>query len=270
MARAIWSGSIGFGLVNVPVKLYSAVRNHSISFHQLARGDLGRIRQKRVSSATGEEVPYEDIVKGYEIAPDQYVVIDPEELEALDPEASRTIEIEDFVDLPHIDPIYFDHPYYLGPYDQAAAKPYRLLVEAMHATNKVAVGRFVMRTKQYLAAVRAKDGILVLETMNYADEIVPQEEIEDVPGPDDVEIRARELDMAKQLVESLAADFDPERYEDSYRLQVLELIERKAAGQEVVTQPTIEQPTRVVDLMSALEESLDAAKERKQQKKRAS
>lgn len=270
MARAIWSGSIGFGLVNVPVKLYSAVRSHSIGFHQLARGDLSRIRQKRVSSISGEEVPYEDIVKGYEIAPDQYVVIDPEELDALDPEASRTIEIEDFVDLPEIDPIHFDQPYYLGPHDQAAAKPYRLLVEAMHVTNKVAIGRFVMRTKQYLAAVRAKDGILVLETMNYADEIVPQEEIEGVPGEDDVEVRPRELDMARQLVESLSSEFDPERYEDEYRTRVLELIERKAAGQEVVTQPTIEQPARVVDLMSALEESLDAAKERREQKKRAS
>ncbi|HEX2026696.1 MAG TPA: Ku protein [Nitriliruptorales bacterium] len=264
MARAIWSGAISFGLVNVPVKLYTAVQSRSVSFHQIARQDGARIRQKRVSSATGEEVPYEEIVKGYEIAPGRYVVIEPEELESLDPEASRTIDIQDFVDLHEIDPIHYDRPYYLGPSDQAAARPYRLLVEAMRETSKVGIATFVMRTKQYLAALRPKDGALLLSTMNYSDEIVPIGSVEGLPG-EDLELRDRELQMAVQLVESLSTSFEPERYHDEYRERVVELIEKKAAGEAVVVQPTAEEPAKVVDLMSALEESLQAAKRRDQQ-----
>ncbi|MBW3561160.1 MAG: Ku protein [Actinobacteria bacterium] len=266
MPRAIWSGSISFGLVNVPVKLYSAVSSQSLGFHQLVAEEDGysRVRQKRVSGRTGEEVPYDEIKKGYELSPGQYVVIDPDELEALDPDASRTIDIEDFVDLDDIDPMFYDRPYYLGPADAAANKPYRLLVEAMKDTNKVAIARFVMRTKQYLAAIRAKDGLLVLETMNYADEIVPAEEVDGVPAPEEVEIKDRELDMARQLVESLATAFEPEKYEDTYRLQVLDLIERKAAGEEIAVEPSVEEPEKVVDLMAALEESINAAQQRKQ------
>ncbi len=266
MARAIWSGAISFGLVNVPVKLHAAVRSNTLQFHQLTR-EGERVRQKRVAGASNQEVAWEEIVKGYELAPGQYVLIDPEELEALDPEASRTIDIEDFVDLADIDPMYYDRPYYLAPADAAAARPYRLLVEAMQQTSKVGIARFVMRTKQYLAALRARSGQLVLSTMNYADEIVPVSEIDGLPSADQVEIRDRELQMANQLIESLAAPFEPERYKDEHRLRVLELIERKAAGEAVVTEPTVEEPTRVVDLMSALEESLEAAQQRKGQKK---
>ena len=264
MARAIWNGSISFGLVNVPVKLYSAVQGSAqVSFHQLHATDKSRIKQKRVCAKDGEEVPYEEIVKGYEIAPGQYVVIEPEELEALDPEASRTIDIEDFVDLDEIDPVYYDRPYYLGPYDKASAKAYRLLLDAMRETNKVAIARFVMRTKQYLAAIRPKDGVLVLSTMNYADEIAPSDEVEGSNETDDVDVKPRELEMAKQLIASLSDDFDPTKYEDEYRVRVIELIEKKAAGEEIVVEPTTEEPARVVDLMAALEESLNAAKQRK-------
>lgn len=266
MPRAIWSGSISFGLVNVPVKLFSAVSSRGLGFHQLVEdGDgFARVRQKRVSGRTGEEVPYDEIKKGYELSAGQYVVIEPDELDALDPEASRTIDIEDFVDLGEIDPMYYDRPYYLAPADPSTAKPYRLLVEAMKDTNKVAIARFVMRTKQYLAAIRAKDDVLVLETMNYADELVAADEIESVPDPDDIEIKDRELEMARQLVESLSTGFDPTRYEDTYRARVLELIERKAAGEDIAVAAEAEEPEKVVDLMAALEESIDAAEQRKQ------
>ncbi|MDQ4131257.1 MAG: Ku protein [Actinomycetota bacterium] len=266
MARAIWSGAISFGLVNVPVKLYPAVRSNTLRFHQLTR-EGQRVRQKRVAGPSSEEVAWEDIVKGYELAPGQYVLVDPEELDALDPEASRTIDIEDFVELADIDPIYYDRPYFLAPADAAAARPYRLLVEAMQGTSKVAIARFVMRTKQYLAALRARDDVLVLSTMNYADEIVPLSEVDGLAAADQVEIRDRELQMARQLIESLTTPFEPGRYEDEYRLRVLELIERRAAGEVLVSEPTVEQAPRVVDLMSALEESLEAAKERKDHQK---
>lgn len=264
MARAMWTGTVSFGLVNVPVKLYSAVSSNSVRFRQLVEedGQHSRVRQKRVSATTGAEVDYEDVQKGYELSPGHYVVVDRDELDALDPEASRTIDIEDFVDLDEIDPMFFDRPYYLGAADEAAAKPYRLLVTAMEETNKVAVARFVMRSKQYLAAIRARDGALVVETMNYADEIVPADDIEGIPDADEVEVNDREIDMAKQLVESLATEFEPDRYEDTYRTKVLELIEKKAAGEEMVTEPAAEESAEVVDLMAALEESLDEAKKR--------
>jgi DNA end-binding protein Ku len=264
VARTLWSGAISFGLVNVPVRLVSAVRPQNVRFNQVSVRDGARVKQKRVSAATGEEVAYEDIAKGYEVAPGKYVVITREELEALDPEATRTIEIEDFVDLDEIDPVYFDQPYYLAPYDRSADKPYRLLVLAMERSSKVAIARFVMRSKQYLAAVRAKDGALVISTMNYADEVVPVREVEGIPDEEAVELRDREVVMAEQLIESLAAPFEPERYEDEYRKQVLELIDRKARGEEVVAPAAVAEPTEVVDLMAALEQSIEAANQRRE------
>jgi len=258
MPRAIWSGSISFGLVNVPIKLYSAISPKDVRFNQLEEGTNARIRQKRVSAETGEEVPYENIVKGYEVAPDRYVVITPEELEGLDPKATRTIDIEDFVELDQIDPIHYERPYYLVP-ERGAAKAYALLLTAMKDTNKVAIARMVLRTKQYLAAIRPMGDVLCLETMLFADEVVPTEDLEGVPGAD-VEISDRELKMARQLIESLSTDFEPEKYHDEYREQVMALIDRKAEGQEFVAQPAAEEPTRVVDLMAALEASLAAAK----------
>ncbi len=260
MARAIWNGSISFGLVNIPVKLYTAVSKKTVSFHQLDARTGARVRMQRVSSLDGAEVPYEQIVKGYELAPDQYVVVSPEELDVLDPEATHTIDIEAFVDLADIDPVYFDTPYYVAP-NKAAEKPYALLVRAMEEQGKVAIARFVLRTKQYLAALRAKDGALVLSTMVYADEVegvdgVP--ELRDLGGAEPTE---RELTMARQLIDSLSAAFTPEEFRDTYREQVLDLIERKAAGEEIVAAPAqADDGGSVVDLVAALEASVAAAR----------
>ena len=221
MPRPIWSGSISFGLVNVPVKLFSAVSSQDVRFHQLRKADSSRIRQKRVSAADGEEVPYEEIVKGYEIGPDQYVIVDPEELAALDPKATQSIDIEEFVDLDQIDPIYYEHPYYLVP-DKRAEKAYALLTEAMARTNKVAIAKFVMRTKQYLAALRPAaptgDGrsVLVLSTMLYADEVVPASQLDALPSGDDELVTDRELKMAESLIDSLTVEkFEPEKFHDT-------------------------------------------------------
>jgi len=259
MPRAIWSGSISFGLVNIPVKLYSAVSRKSVHFNQLDARTNTRIKQKRVSTEDGTEVPYEQIVKGYELASGAYVVVSDDELAALDPKAVRTIDVDEFVDLAEIDPIFYDSAYYLAP-DQAA-KPYALLAEAMQQSGKVGIAHFVMRTKQYLAAVRPKDGVLLLSTMVYADEINAPSEIPELSELEGVEVADKELEMARQLIDSLSADFEPERFRDDYRLAVLELIERKAAGEEVVAPAAAMEPDRVIDLMAALEASVAAAKE---------
>jgi len=252
---AIWSGTIGFGLVSVPVKVVSATRSRDVRFNQLEEGTNARIRYRKVSDVTGEEVPSERIVKGYEIAPSQYVVVDDEEMKALAPKSSRVIEIEDFVDLDQIDPLFFENPYYLSP-DQAGTKPYRLLVEAMTQLRKVAIGRVVMRSKERLVAIRPLDGVLCLETMRYVDEIINPEGI--VPEAD-AEPTEREVEMARQLVEALSADFEPSKYHDEYREQLMSIIERKAAGEEVVAEPMVEEHGTVVDLMAALEASLARA-----------
>src|SRR2546426_2490222 len=260
MARAIWSGSISFGLLNVPVKLYSAVSRKSVSFRELRQTDSSRIRHKRVSEADGEEVPYEEIVKGYEIAPEQYVVLTRDELEELDPKKTRAIEIQDFVDLDEIDPIYFDHPYYLGP-DKGAEKAYALLVKAMADSKKVAVARFVLRNREHLAAIRPMGKVLTMATMRFADEVVRPEELDDVIPEDGRKLSKRELEMARQLIESLSTDFDADKYRDEYREELVALIERKARGEEVVEAVSEEpKPTKAPDLMAALEESLAAVK----------
>jgi DNA end-binding protein Ku len=256
----MWSGAISFGLVNVPVKLYSAVNRKTVRFHQLNGKTGTRIAQKRVDPTTGEEVPYEDLVKGYELTKDRYVVITPDELESLDPEKTRTIDIEDFVDLVDIDPVYYDHPYYLVP-DKGAAKAYGLLLNAMRESGKVAIARVVIRTKEQLVAIRPAPGdVLMMETMIFADEVVPPDQIDDLPEAGDLKASERELQMAQQLIASLSSDFEPEKYHDEYREKVLELIERKAAGEEIAVQPEAPQPTKVPDLMAALEASLAAVK----------
>ncbi len=263
MPRPIWSGAISFGLVNVPVKVFSATSSKDVRFHQLDGKSKSRIKQKRVSVATGEEVPYEDLIKAYEIAPDNYVTITPEELEALDPKASKTIDIEDFVDLDQIDPVYYERPYYLVP-DKGGQKAYALLRNAMRETNKVGIARVVLRTKQYLAAIRPLDDALVMETMLFADEVNPLEEL-DLPGPD-VDVTEREEKMARSLIDSLTTDFEPSKYRDEYRERVLKLIEQKASGQEIVVEDAAEEAPRVVDLMAALEASLAAVKSGKPDK----
>jgi DNA end-binding protein Ku len=260
MPRSIWSGAISFGLVNVPVKLYSSVSRKTVRFHQLNGKTGHRIAQKRVDSDTGDEIAYEDIVKGYELTKDRYVVITPDELESLDPEKTRSIDIEDFVDLQDIDPVYYDHPYYLVP-DKGASKAYGLLLHAMEEADKVAIARVVIRSKEQLVAIRPAFGrALMMETMVFADEVVSPEDIDDLPEADDLKISDRELKMAQQLIDSLSSEFAPEKYKDEYREKVLELIERKAAGEEIAVQPEAPQPKKVPDLMAALEASLAAVK----------
>ena len=257
MPRSIWTGAISFGLVTVPVKLYSAVQRKTVRFNQLDSEDGVRIAQKRVNAQTGEEVPYERIVKGYEISPDRYVVIEPGELESLEPTKTRTIDIEDFVDLSEIDPVFYDHPYYLAP-AAGGAKPYRLLLEAMAETGKVAIATVVIRSKESLVAIRPQGDVLGMATMLFADEILDPDRIDELPDAEEVSTTAKELQIAKQLVESLAGPFEPEKYKDSYREEVLSLIERKAAGEEIAVQPVAEEePAAVPDLMAALQASLD-------------
>jgi DNA end-binding protein Ku len=255
--RSIWSGAISFGLVNVPVKLYSAVSRKTVRFHQLNRETGNRISQRRVDPVTEEEVAYDDIVKGFELTKDSYVVITPEELEALDPERTRTIDIEDFVDLEDIDPIYYDHPYYLVP-DTGATKAYGLLLNAMQESGKVAIAKVVLRSKEQLVAIRPQEDLLCMETMIFADEVVSHDSIDDLPEAKELKVSARELKMAQQLIESLSTEWEPGKYRDEYREKVIELIERKAAGEEIAVQPEAPQPTKVPDLMAALEASLAA------------
>jgi DNA end-binding protein Ku len=257
MARAIWSGAISFGLVNVPVKLFSAVSRKTVRFHQIDSKSGQRIRQQRVNPE-GEEVKYEDIVKGYEIGPDRYVMIEPEELEALEPQKTRSIDIEAFVDLDQIDPIFYDHPYYLAP-DKGAEKAYKLLVDAMDDAKKVAIARVVIRSKENLVALRPVGDVLAMETMLFADEVIPPDSLDELTV-DGGKTSERELEMAKQLIESLAADFEPEQYRDEYRDRVLDLIERKAAGETITIETPEEEPQKVPDLMAALEASIAAAK----------
>jgi DNA end-binding protein Ku len=260
MPRAIWSGAISFGLVNIPVKLYSAVSRKTVRFHQIDAESGQRIRQQRVNPGSGEEVPYEQIVKGYEISPDRYVTITPEELEALEPQKTRTIDIEQFVDLEQIDPIYYDHPYYLAP-DKGAAKAYKLLLDAMAEADKVAIARVVIRSKENLVALRAYGGAITMETMLFPDEVTQPDSIEELAAVDgDVKTTKRELDMAKQLIESLSGDFDPSEYRDEYRERVLDMIERKAAGETITIEEPVAEKKEVPDLMAALEASIAASK----------
>jgi DNA end-binding protein Ku len=258
MARAIWSGSISFGLLNVPVKLYSAVARRGISLREIRESDGARIRHRRVAEGTDEEVPYEKIIKAFEITKDRYVPLSKDELASLDPKKTRAIEVQDFVEIAEIDPIYFDSPYYLGPAD-GAEKAYSLLARALEGSGKVAIARFVFRNKEHLAAIRPGDGALTLTTMRFADEVVPPSELDDVLPSEKPKVAKRELEMAEQLIESLTRDFDPTAYRDEYREELLAMIERKAAGEEVMAAPEEErEPTRAPDLMAALEQSIAA------------
>jgi DNA end-binding protein Ku len=258
MPRPVWSGTISFGLVAIPMKLYNAVNRKSVSFNQLDERTMSRIRYRKVSDETGEEVPDENIVKGYEVSKGRYVIVDPDELEPFIPAATRSVELEEFVDLGDIDPVYFDNSYYVAP--DGSPKPYVLLARAMEEAGKVAIGRFVMRNKQYTAAIRASDGHLMMSTLAYGDEVVSPTSIDELTGLDDVDVSDREVKMAQALVQSLTDDFQPDKYHDDYREQVLDLIAKKAAGEEFeVPEPATEKP-KIVDLMAALEASVEAAK----------
>jgi DNA end-binding protein Ku len=261
MARAIWSGSLSFGLVSVPVELFSATEDKTIHFNQFQQGTSDRIRNKRVNERTGDEVPYEEIVKGYDLGGGEYVIVTSEELEALEPGRTRNIEITDFVDLDEVDPVYYQKSYYLAPKGEQATRAYGLLRRAMEESNKSAVATLVMRGKQYLVTVRPEPRALVLQTMYFADEV--RDPLKEVPGiPADEEFTDRELKTAEMLVESMASAWEPELYHDTYRQRVEELVERKRAGEEVVLETHRAEPTKVVDLMAALEASVEAARGR--------
>jgi DNA end-binding protein Ku len=268
MPRPIWSGAISFGLVSVPVKLYPAVSQKDVSFHQIDKQSGSRIRYKRVSDKTGREIPYDRIAKGYEISDDEYVVIDKQELEKFAPDATKRIDIEDFIDLAEVDPIYYEHTYYLSP-DKGGDKAFALLRRAMDEADKIGVGRVVIRTKQYLAAIRPYGRkALALETMYFPDEIVDEE---DVPAlPDRMpRVSDKELSMARKLIDSLSTEFDPDKYHDEYRERVLDFLKKKAKGKTITIEEPGEETAAVTDLMEALKASVEGKRKKARPKKAA-
>jgi len=261
MARSIWNGSLSFGLVSVPVELFSATEDKTIHFNQFQAGTSDRIRNKRVNERTGDEVEFSEIVKGYDVGGGEYVLVSPEELESVEPGRTRNIEITDFVDLDEVDPVYYQKTYFLAPKGEQAERAYGLLRKAMEDSNKSAVATFVMRGKQYLVTVRPEPRVLVLQTMYFADEVRdPAKEVPGIPVTED--FSDRELKTANMLIESMATDWEPEQYHDTYRQRVEDLVERKRAGEEVVVESHPAKPTKVVDLMAALQASVDAARGR--------
>lgn len=264
MPRTLWKGTLTFGLVSIPVGLYTAVESKSPSFNQLRDSDHSRISYQRVAKADGEPVEYDDIVKGYEYARDQYVVFSKDELDALKPGSSRAIEIEQFVPLEQIDPIYFNRTYYLAP-EAAGAKAYSLLAGAMADQGSVAVCRITMRDTEHLATIRLRDSLLVMETMHWPDEIrsfgLEDVDLDELPEP-----KPREIQMAQQLISGLTEDFDASQWHDTYRERVLEAVNAKVEGQEVVAPAEQDEPARVVDLMAALEASVAEANERRKER----
>lgn len=259
MARPIWSGAINFGLVTVPVDLYSATEDHTISFRQFQRGTSDRIRYKRVNERTGDEVPFSDIVKGADIGGGDYVIIEPDELDAIAPGRSRTIDIDAFVDLDEIDPVHFAKTYWLAPTKEEYSRAYSLLLQAMGKTNKAGVATFVMRGKEYLTALRAGDGLLILNILLFPEDLRdPVKELKSMP--EIAAARGKELDMAVTLIESMSDDWQPDNYHDTYTQRVEKLIEDKAAGREIVSEAEPAQPTKVVDLFEALSKSVEGRK----------
>lgn len=249
-------GTLNFGLVSMPVKLYSAVTRHTVRFHQIHTLDNGRIHQRHVCELDGEEVPLSEIVKGFQIAPDHYVPVEAHELAALEPIFTRTIEIEDFVELGEIDPIYFDHPYHVVP-GIGGARPYRLLLSAMTETGKVAIGRIVLRSKERLVAIRPRGSALLMLTMNFADEVNPTTGLRELESEQHLD--EHELDVARRLVASIAEPFEIEKYQDTFREAVLDLIDRKAAGEPIELGSPPGSPPQTPDVGRALEASLERA-----------
>jgi DNA end-binding protein Ku len=261
MARSIWTGALAFGLVNIPVGLYAATEDRTVHFNQFQKGTSDRIRYKRVNERTGEEVTYRDIVKGREVDDDTYVLLTDDELESVEPGRTRTIDITDFVDLAEVDPVYFQRTYYLAPRGDGADRSYELLHQAMADTNRVGIATFVMRSKEYLVAVRPQQEVLALETMYFADEI--RDAIEATGyEPSGQSARPRELTIARQLIESMTTDWEPARYVDTYRERVEELIESKRAGETIEAAAPAPQPSKVVDLTETLRRSVEEARGR--------
>ncbi|MFI1753047.1 Ku protein [Streptomyces sp. NPDC020571] len=259
MARAIWTGVITFGLVSVPVGLFTATEDHTVHFHQLQRGTSDRVRNRRVNERTGKEVAADDIVKGYEVGEGEYVVVEPGELDEIAPGRSRTLEITDFVDLDRIEPVYFGRTYYIAPRGKEYLKVYELLRTALAETGKAGVATFVMRNRQYLTALRAEDRVLLLQTLHWADEV--RDPVKELPElPSDRVGRGKELDMALRLVDALSGDWEPGRYRDTYQEKVRELVRAKAEGEEIAVAEEAPEATNVVDLMEVLRGSLEQAK----------
>ncbi|WP_156758173.1 non-homologous end joining protein Ku [Actinokineospora pegani] len=263
MARPIWHGAINFGLVTVPVDMFGATEDHTVSFRQFERGTSDRIRYKRVNERTGDEVAYGDIVKGAEVGDGEYVIIEPEELDQIAPGRSRTIDISSFVALEEIDPIHFQKTYWLAPAKEEYGKAYGLLLQAMRKTGRAGIANFVMRGKEYLTAVRAgDDDLLLLTTLLFAEDLRdPAKELKSLP--EITPARGRELDMAVTLIDSMTDDWTPEDYEDTYARRVEKLIEDKKAGREVVAEDAPAHPTKVVDLFEALSKSVESRKRRR-------
>ena len=263
MPRSIWKGALNFGLVNVPVGLYSATQDKTIHFNQFEEGTPDRIRYKKVNERTGKEVPADRIVKGFDLGGGDYVLLTDDELETAEPQKSRLIEITDFVDLDQIDPVYYRSTYYLAPEGEAANKAYALLRQVMRKANKVAIGTVVMRNKEYTVAIRPDDDVLKLETMYFSDEIrSPAKDLPDLP--DSGEVTDREVQMAGLLLESMESEWDPEKYHDTHRQKVEELIEAKRQGSEIVTSVETAPPsTKVVDLMDVLSASIESVNARR-------
>jgi DNA end-binding protein Ku len=256
MARSIWNGAIAFGLMTVPVKLHTATESKTVRFHEVHLDDGARIEHRRFCSKEDKEVPYKEVVKGFEVDPGEYVVLDNEEIAAAAGDGAHRIDVEHFVDVAEIDPVFFDKTYYLGA-GKDGAQPYRLLHDALEQTGRAGIGRFTFHDREYLTAVRARDGGLVLHTLRFADELVPGEDIDVAApsrGPSD-----REVKMAAQLVDTLHQKFKPERYDDEYREAVLKVIERKAKGEDIVPEDEPEADDSA-DLMATLKASLDGAK----------
>jgi DNA end-binding protein Ku len=259
MARPVWTGSISFGLVNVPVKAYTAVRDHDVHFHRLEAGTGSRVRNKMVAEKSGDEIHSDDIEMGFEVSKGHYVTFTADELDELRPESTRAIEVTDFVALDDVDPIFYERTYWLGPDGDAGRKAYQLLLAAMEDSARVGVGTVVMRNKQYLAAIRPLDGALAMSTMRFADEIVPRNQVDGVPDrrskPD-----AKALKLASQIVDSLASDWKPEQYHDTYAEELRERIKAKDEGKDIVAADAGEPKADVLDLMEALEASVKSAK----------
>ena len=268
MARPVWTGSISFGLVNVPVKAFTAVRDHDIHFHQLDKKSGARIRYEKVSEKTGREVDADDIEMGFEISDGRYVTFDKDELEELRPKSTKAIEVTDFVALADVDPIYYERTYWLAPDGDAANRAYQLLRAAMEQKERVAIGTVAMRNKQYLTAIRPLDGALAMSTMRFADEIVPRKDIDELPARK-TKPGEKELRMAQQLIDALASDWDPSQYEDTYVDELKARIDAKERGQDVVDEePAAERSADIVDLADALQRSLDASRDSKQATRR--
>lgn len=270
MPRSIWTGSISFGLVNVPVKAFTAVRDHKVHFNQLdAKGS--RIKYEKVSEKTGKEVAAEDITLGYETSKGRYVQFEKNEIEELQPESTKSIDIEDFVELAQIDPIFYDKTYWLAPDGDAATKAYALLRDAMEDEQRVGIGSVVMRKKQYLAAIRPIGGALAMSTMRFADEVVPSKDIEGVPKRAGTAKAPKEIKLARQIIETLANDWKPERYKDTYTDELKALIKKKEKGEDiVVTEEADKSDAEVLDLMAALEASVKKSRRRNSPSKKAS